>query len=113
MVLSASYTDKGGNNIKALTGRSTAVLNSNTVMFTGTEKTDGFTSFNYNGQNIMILPKTQGWFAVDDIDLTNVSSVNMTAGWQTPPKYGYDFELHADAPNGKLLGTGILTASAK
>lgn len=110
LVLSASYTDKGGNNIKALTGRSTAVLNSNTVMFTGTEKTDGFTSFNYNSQNIMILPKTQGWFAVDNIDLTNVTSVTMTAGWQTPPKYGYDFELRADAPNGKLLGTGSLTA---
>ena len=37
------------------------------------------------------------------------SSVNMTAGWQTPPKYGYDFELRADAPNGKLLGAGTLT----
>ncbi|MEP6681800.1 MAG: ThuA domain-containing protein [Parafilimonas sp.] len=108
LVLSASYTDKGGNNIKALTGRSTSVLNSNTVMFTGTEKTDAFTSFNYNGQNIMILPKTKGWFAVDNIDLTNVSSVNMTAGWQTPPTYGYDFELRADAPDGKLLGTGSL-----
>ena len=108
LVLSASYTDKGGNNIKALTGRSTSVLNSNTVLFTGTEKTDGFTSFNYNGQNIMILPKTQGWFAVDNIDLTNVSSVIMSAGWQAPPIYGYDFELRADAPDGKVLGTGSL-----
>ncbi|HVX28703.1 MAG TPA: ThuA domain-containing protein [Parafilimonas sp.] len=110
LVLSASYTDKGGNNIKALTGRSSAVLNSNTVMFTGKEKTNGFTSFNYNDQNVMILPKTQGWFAIDSIDLTGVSSVTMMAGWQTPPKYGYDVELRADAPDGKLLGTGSLTS---
>ncbi len=109
LVLSASYTDNGGNNIKALTGRSTAVLNSSTVMFKGTEKTNGFTAFNYNGSNVMILPKNQGWFAVDNIDLTGVASVTMTAGWQAPPQYGFDFELRADAPDGKLLGTGSLT----
>ncbi len=109
LVLSASYTDKGGNNIKALTGRTTATLNSSTVMFTGAEKADGFVPFNYNGSNIMILPKAQGWFAVDKIDLTGVSSVNMMVGWQSPPTYGYDFELRLDAPDGKVLGTGSLT----
>ena len=30
MVLAASYTDKGGNNIKALTGNATVSLRSNT-----------------------------------------------------------------------------------
>ncbi|MEO8711125.1 MAG: ThuA domain-containing protein, partial [Parafilimonas sp.] len=75
LVLSASYTDKGGNNIKALTGRGMAVLKSNSVMFTGTEKKDGFATFNYNGSNIMLFPKTQGWFALDSIDLTGVNNV--------------------------------------
>jgi len=112
LVLSASYTDKGGNNIKALTGRSTAVLNSNTVMFTGAEKTEGFTPFSYNGSFIMVLPKTQGWFAVDSIDLTGVSSVMMMVGFQDPPKYGYDFELKLDAPDGKSIGTGSLVSPA-
>lgn len=112
LILSASYTDKGGNNIKALTGRNTAVLSSNTVMFKGTEKTNGFTSFNYNGSNIMIFPKTEGWFAVDGIDLTGVNSVTMIAGWQDPPKYGFDFELRLDAPDGKALGKASLTPPA-
>jgi hypothetical protein len=113
MILSASYTDKGGNNVKALTGRSTAVLNSNTVMFKGTEKMEGFVPYNLNGMYIMVLPKTQGWFAVDSIDLTGVSSATMMVGWQDPPKYGYDFELRLDAPDGKLFGTGSLTPPSK
>jgi hypothetical protein len=112
LVMSASYTDKGGNNIKALTGRSTAILNSNSVSFKGTEKTNGFTSFNYNSMNVMILPKTEGWFAVDSIDLTGVNSVTMMVGWQAPPKYGFDFEIRLDAPNGKALGIGSLTPPA-
>ena len=37
LVLSASYTDKGGNNIKALTGSSSISRNSNTVSFTGSK----------------------------------------------------------------------------
>lgn len=112
MVLSASYTDKGGNNIKALTGRTNAVLNSNTVMFKGTEKMQGFTSFFYNGMNIMILPKAEGWVAVDGIDLTGVNTVTMMLGWQDPPKFGYDFEMRLDAPDGKLLGSASLLPPA-
>ena len=107
-VLSASYTDKGGNNIKALTGRNAAVLNSNTVMFKGTEKMSGFVVYNTNNTNYMVLPKQQAWFALDSIDLTGIGSLSMMAGWQTPPQYGYDFEVRLDEQNGKLLGTGSL-----
>jgi hypothetical protein len=112
LVLSASYTDEGGNNIKALTGRNTAVLNSNTVTFSGKEKKEGFVVYNANGMNYMVLPKEQAWFALDSIDLTGVASANMIAGWQNPPKYGFDFEVRLDAKDGKLLGTGSLTAPA-
>ena len=112
MVLSASYTDKGGNNIKALTGTNVATLSSNTVMFNGKEKVNGFTVYNANGASYMVMPKTEGWFAVDSIDLTGVGSVNMMAGWQDAPKYGFDFEIRLDAPDGKSLGKGSLTAPA-
>lgn len=112
MVVSASYTDKGGNNIKALTGRNVAVLGSNTVMFKGTEKKEGYGSFSFNGMNLMVIPKQQGWFALDSIDLTGVSSTTLMLGWQLPPKYGFDFEVRLDAPDGKLLGKGSLTPPA-
>ena len=113
LVLSASYTDKGGNNIKALTGTSTVSLGSSGVAFSGKEKVKGFNLFKYNGMNLMLLPATEGWFALEQIDLTGVQSVNLTSGWQAPPKKGLTFEVRLDAPDGKLLGKATMPVPAK
>jgi len=112
LVVSASYTDKGGNNIKALTGRNSAALSSNTVNFSGKEKVNGFTVANFNGNNYMIAPAQPGWLALEGIDLTGVGSLNLLAAWQVPPQIGFDFEIHLDSETGKLLGTGSLGAPA-
>lgn len=108
MVISASYTDKGGNNIKPLTGSGSVALRSNTVTFNGTEKTKAFTSMNFGGSQILMLPATEGWFGIENIDLTGVKLVNLSSGWQTAPKKGFTFEVRLDAPDGKLLGTGTM-----
>lgn len=108
MVLSASYTDKGGNNTKALTGRSSIALQGSTIRFKGNEKTQAFTAMAYNGMNLLLLPKQAGWFAVDSIDLSGVRSITLMAGWQDAPEFGFGFEARLDAPDGKVLGTGNL-----
>ena len=113
MVLSASYTDKGGNNIKSLTGNSAVSLRSNTISFTGKEKVNGFTNFKYGGSNILIFPSSEGWFAVDSIDLTGVRSVNLSSGWQTAPETSLNFEARLDAPDGKLLGKASIPVPKK
>lgn len=104
MVISASYTDKGGNHIKALTGKTTVSLRSNTVYFTGLEKVNGFTPYKYNGQVVMVLPAKAGWVAMDSIDLTGVRRFGLLCGYQTPPKENLDFQLRLDRPDGPLLG---------
>lgn len=108
LILSASYTDKGGNNIKALTGRNSVVLRSNSLTFTGKEAMNGYTSISFNGANYLRIPLAQGWFSVENIDLTGVKSVNLLAGWQEGPKFGFDFEIKLDAPDGKTIGKGSL-----
>ncbi|MES1216749.1 MAG: c-type cytochrome, partial [Bacteroidota bacterium] len=109
LVLSASYTDKGGNNIKALTGRTSVALNSNFLTFNGSEKTDGFKLDEEDGVKYMVIPDDkQGWFGVENIDLTGVKSINIMAGWEEPPLPGYDFEIRLDAPDGKVLGKASL-----
>ncbi|HRH61546.1 MAG TPA: PKD domain-containing protein, partial [Chitinophagaceae bacterium] len=113
LVISASYTDKGGNNIKALTGSGSIVLQSNYLTFTGTERKDKFSSINYNGNNYMVLPLEKGWFALDNIDLSYVNSLSLMAGWQDPPAYGFDFKIVLDDLNGKVIGTGSLQPAAK
>jgi glucose/arabinose dehydrogenase/cytochrome c551/c552 len=109
LVLSASYTDKGGNNIKALTGTSTASLKSNLVAFAGNEKKDGITFFNYNGANLAIFPDSKGWVATQAIDLTGIKSATLTFGSSKIFTTPIMVEARLDAPDGKLLGTGSLT----
>jgi cytochrome c len=113
MVISASYTDKGGNNIKALTGKTTVSLRSNSVYFTGLEKVKGFVPYKYNGQQVMVFPARDGWVASDSVDLTGVRRINLACGWVTPPKGSLDFEARLDSPDGKLLGKGMIPPVTK
>ena len=113
MVLSASYTDKGSNNTKALTGSSAVSLQSNNWSSAGNERMNKFTTFKYNGTNILIFPPGEGWFAIDSIDLTGVRSLNLIAGWQTPPTKGFGFEIRLDKPDGLVLGQGKLPPPVK
>ncbi len=108
LVLSASYTDKGGNNIKALTGSTSIALRSNIIGFRGNEKVKGFTFMKYNGRSLLLLPQGGGSFAIDSIDLTDVKSANLSLGWQEAPKAGLDFEARLDGENGKVIGHGSL-----
>jgi len=108
MVLTASYTDKGGNNIKALTGHSNAALSGNTVAFTGKEKVSGFSSVNYGGATLMLLPAGDGWFSTADVDLTGVRVINLSAGWRDTLRKSIPIEARLDAPDGKLLGKGSM-----
>lgn len=112
LLLSASYTDKGGNNIKALTGQNTIALKSNNITFKGSEKMKGFTSMTYNRANMMMIPQGGGWFALDDIDLTGVKNASIVAGWQKAPEVLLQFEARLDSPTGPLLGEGGLTPKA-
>jgi cytochrome c len=110
MVISASYTDKGSGNTKALTGKSTVSLRSNTLYFTGQEQVKGFASYAYNGHTIRVFPAGDGWIALDSLDLTGVRSINLNCGWQTPPKGSLTFEVRLDGPGGKSLGMGVMPA---
>jgi cytochrome c len=113
LVLTASYTDKGGNNIKALTGSNTVSLPGNTIFFTGEEKKSGFSFMKFNGRSIMLFPGATGSFGLDPVDLTAVRSITLTCGWQATPETGFTVEARLDAPDGKLLGTGTLPKLAK
>ena len=113
LVLSASYTDKGGSNSKALTGSNSIVLRSNNLGFTGKEEVNGFTGGSFGGIRYMLLPQGEGWLALDSIDMADVRSITAKAGWETAPPSGIDLELKLDAPHGKLIGKGSMPAPAK
>jgi glucose/arabinose dehydrogenase/cytochrome c551/c552 len=113
LVLSATYTDKGGNNIKALTASNSLALRPSFLTLSGREKVSGFTHVTYNNTKAVVVPADEGWFALDSIDLTNVRFADITLGWMQAPTQSFDFEIRLDAPAGKLLGKGRMPSPKK
>ncbi len=108
LVLSASYTDQGGNNIKALTGSERILLPSNTIAFSGKEQVNGFLPMTFGAMKLLMVPASKGWFLLESIDLSGVKSVSISLGWQDAPTSSIDFELRMDAADGQLLGKGTM-----
>ena len=110
LYLTASYTDKGGKNIKPLTGSNVVMLYNNRMGFAHVKQMKGYQGFDVNGSRVLSVPNNAGWFAVDSVDITGVRAIALQVGWQKAPVDGYDFEIHLDTPDGKLLGTINLPA---
>jgi cytochrome c551/c552 len=109
LYVTATYTDKGGNNIKPMTGTSSIVLRNSKMQFSNTTNLKGYTSIEYNGMHIMIVPKEVASFSLENIDLAGVTAAVLSAGWQKAPDFGFSFELRLDSPDGKKLGEGSTT----
>ncbi len=110
MVLTASYTDGGEGNAPPLTGVTSAYLQTNTLTFSKDTKNEGFTHVKFGGMDLLTVPENEGWFALEDIDLTGVKNVTLAVGWQAPPKADLQFEVRKDAVDGELLGVGSMPA---
>ncbi len=104
LTITASYSDKGGNNSKPLTGSNTYSLRNNKFSFYEVKNMKNFTSSEMDGAKIMAVPLISGWFSIDSIDLTGITSVFLMASWRSMVQTGYAFEIRLDAPEGQILG---------
>ena len=64
----------------------------------------------FGRMDLLLLPQSGGWFMLEDIDLTGVTSAMVMAGWQAPPSKGVELEVRAGSPEGTLVGTGMMPA---
>ncbi|APQ15924.1 ThuA domain-containing protein [Maribacter hydrothermalis] len=110
LVITASYTDAGAEGTIPLTGSKSIAIPSNTVKFTESTIADGMQAMSFGGMDMLLLSKPSGWFKLEDSTLKGVNSVSLTAGWQEAPKMYFDFEIHEDTPDGRLIGKGQLPA---
>jgi hypothetical protein len=113
LVLTASYTDKGGAGIKPLTGSTMVALRNSRMALTGAKDLKGYSTMSYNGRHLLLAPKDAGSFAMDSIDLTDVAAIEIALGGQKAPQFGYAFELRLDSPDGRKIGEGSLAGGSK
>jgi cytochrome c551/c552 len=108
LVIAAAFTDEGAPGIKPMTGTGEATLRNSKMFLDNASDLSGFTSMNYNGKRILLVPRQKGAFAAGTIDMTGISAVSVGAGWQKPPLIGYSIEFRLDSPEGTLLGKGTI-----
>ncbi len=104
LYLTATYTDKGGQNTKPLSGSGFAsLINSNYPLGLVSHLKDAQTT-EYQNKPILILSKNDSWFAMDSVDLTGITHLSLSLGWQDVLTGNNVIEIHLDAPDGKKLG---------
>lgn len=108
LVLSASYTDEGGENVRSLTGNTSVILRNSLMNGAAASDLQEYNAVEFGGNTLLIAPNGPGSFRLEQIDLTGIGSVVLSSGSQQPLGYGYTFEFRLDAPDGELIGEGEL-----
>jgi cytochrome c len=111
--ISASYTDKGGNGAKPLTGEDLLTLRSPAMDFMDNDSLDKFSTMEAMGMHIAVPSGDAGWIRFNDISMKDVTGVTVRYGMQEALLKGYVIELRADKPDGELLGKGNIPAGGK
>ena len=106
-VLNASFTDRGGVNIKPLTGTGSYSLRNAKLSLKSASDLDGFNLMNINGMDLGIMPTQEGSFAIKGVDMSGINSIQLIGGGQLPSDQGFSVELRLDTKDGKKVGEGV------
>lgn len=112
-VLSASFTDRGGDNIKPLTGNTSVALKNPTMSMGQVRNLEGASTMNFNGMDLLILPSAQASFMIPQIDLTDIGSLVLTGGGQEASRKGFAIELRLGSISGEKIGEGVFKVSSQ
>ena len=103
-VLNASFTDRGGKESKPLSGNGSAVLKSPKIGMDQAKNLNGFSTMKFGGQTLMLFPSTEASFAFENIDLSQIVTLQIAGAGQEGSKNGYSIEARLDSPTGKVIG---------
>jgi len=106
--LAATYTDMGGTGIKPLSGGDVVYLRNSAMDAEDFSKIQGFNSVEFSNSKYLVFPGTQGWVKAEQLDLTNIGSLELT-GIGNGETTQYQVEVRLDQPNGRKVGEGKLS----
>lgn len=105
LVLTASYTDVGGNGVGPLSGSNVVYLRSNTFDLGHVPGTTGFTTKDSAGGRYLVFPASEGTIQGKNLDLTGIKSLEFTGFGSGEPAH-YQIEVHTGSATGTLIGQG-------
>jgi len=108
IVISASYADKGFDQIPPLTNAKNYILLNPSLNFEVSETSTGVTSMDYGGRQIKLINADSSWIKFSNISLKDVQSVKVKYAMEGVIGKGWKLQLHLDEPKGKLLSEQVL-----
>lgn len=113
LMINASYTDAGNDNVKPLTGSTTRYLRNNTINLNQATDLDGYSAMSFGGNNLLSVPQSDGTFSIKDVDLTGLSAIQLVTGSASATDANYTFEVHTGSPDGPTIGSAVLDVKSK
>jgi glucose/arabinose dehydrogenase/cytochrome c551/c552 len=110
-ILTATFTDRGGDNIRPLTTTANATLRNPKIGMDQAQSLNNFSKMSFDGMTLMLIPKEQASFSIPGIDLTDVSMLQIVGGGQELSKKGFAVELRLDKPDGEKIGESVFKIS--
>ncbi len=111
-IFSASYTDKGANNLGTMTGSSSLSLRSPKIKANSYDSQKATVKHSVNGLGeIVVAVADKGYIAFNQIDLTSINSFAVNAIASDDRTVGGKIEVRLDSPNGQLIGSGEVSKS--
>ncbi len=104
MQITATYTDKGGKGIRPQSGVGNLILRSPIISVDANNGVDKVAIAEFDGKKIAVSTDRIGLIHFDNVNLSNVTLVDINYMMQAVPDIGYTISLHVDGANGKQLG---------
>jgi cytochrome c len=108
-MLTASYFDKGGNNVPSIPAQHAAILRSPFLKANHTSELNVARVMWYEGNASLDNVKHNSWAAFKAIDLTGVKKASAMGFIMAGQTSGGEVELRLDKPDGQLIGKVTLT----
>jgi cytochrome c len=114
-IFSASYTDKGANNMSSQTGSKSFSLRSAKFKANTFDTQKETMNYKIDGLGeVVIALGDKSYVSYNDLDLTDVGAFTVMAVASDDRTAGGKVEIRLDSPTGQLLGTGeVLKAAPK
>lgn len=108
IVLSASYADKGYNQMPSLTTVENLILRNPSLKFEEAETSPEVSNITMGGKQIKLINTDNSWIKFSQISLKDVNSIQVNYGMGEITNAGWKLEIRLGNPDGELIGEEIL-----
>ena len=108
LMVSATYSDEGTEQVKPLSGNATATLRNSRLDVSSARNLQNYNVIEFGGNQLLMIQNESGSFSLNGIHLNDITAIELSAGAQEAMEHGYVVEIALVQPEGDLIGEGVV-----